>query len=328
MSSAIELSMLKLNVARQTSDTTAHLIDRVAELILECDAILFTSGAGMGVRSGFGTFRGLGASVWPPLRKEPEIDYIDIADPKWFRKLQGNSSKHDTANFAYAFWSDLYNTYSSTPFHIGYSICKRWSELSHMKFVFSFTSNIDGHWIKSGWNDSSVLECHGSVDYMQCVDNCCKHIWVTKDQLKLTIDPDTDCVIDSLPICSGCNQLARPNVMMFSDWEFSGDRCNEKFGLYAKFQKDVATVKARLLIIELGAGITVPTVRMESERLFTDKRWAAHLVRINAAPENSIIDLEHRSRSDGEAIELSLDALTALTLIDIAIKTKDRKTKN
>jgi len=110
MSTASKLPTLKLNVVQQASDTTERLIDRVAELILDCDAILFTSGAGMGVSSGFATFRGLGAVAWPPLRKEPVIDYTDIVNPRWFRKPQGNSSKRDTVNFVYAFWSDLYNT--------------------------------------------------------------------------------------------------------------------------------------------------------------------------------------------------------------------------
>ena len=89
-------------------------------------------------------------------------------------------------------------------------------------------------------------------------------------------------------------------------------------------QKDVALAKARLLIVELGADIIVPTVRMESKRIFTDKRWAAHLIWINAAAEHSIIGLDHRNTSKGEAIELSLDALTALTLIDVAIKSKKK----
>jgi NAD-dependent SIR2 family protein deacetylase len=322
MSSASASHKLKQNTVQKISVETEQKIDKVAELILDCDAILFTSGAGMGVSSGLGTFRGSAAGVWPPLLQDPKFDYIDICCPDWFHKPQGNSSKHDTANFAYAFWTDRYNEYASTTPHRGYSIAKQWSELDHIKFAFTFTSNIDGHWIKSGWSDASVFECHGSIHYMQCVNNCCQRAWPTNSDLQLKVDPKTNCVNDSLPVCSDCHSLARPNVLMFNDWHFAGQRYNENIGLFNQFISDVATAKAKLLIIELGAGTTVPSVRNESERLFTDKRWTAHLVRINPLAEHSTINESIRSKSQGQALELTLDALIALTLIDQAIKKK------
>ncbi|CAF1030407.1 unnamed protein product [Didymodactylos carnosus] len=276
----------------------------------------------MGVSSGFGTFQGIAASVWLPLLQPSKLDYTDIVNPSWFHKPQGNSSNHDTANFAYAFWSDRYNAYTSTAPHLGYFICKQWSELSHIKSAFSFTSNIDGHWIKSGWNESSVLECHGSIHYMQCVNDCRKRIWATKNELKLTVDPKTNCVTDPLPLCSDCNGLARPNVLMFDDWaKFSGNRHDESFCHYGQFKSDIAAAKTKLLVIELGAGTTVPSVRIESELAFTDKRWTAHLIRINPLAEHAVIDA-YRNKSKGQALELPLDALTALTLIDREVKKK------
>jgi hypothetical protein len=53
-----------------------------------------------------------------------------------------------------------------------------------------------------------------------------------------------------------------------------------------------------------------------------DKRWTAHLVRINLLAEHSTIDTYIRSKSKGQALEITLDALTALVLIDKAIKNK------
>ncbi|CAF0935982.1 unnamed protein product [Rotaria sordida] len=322
MASTKLLEDIKTDVQQKTNAEMQSLIEKAADLVLNCEAILFTSGAGMGVSSGLGTFRGAAAGVWPPLLKHPELDFTDMSNPQWFRKPQGNSDKHNTANFGYAFWAYRYNAYTSAAPHLGYEITKRWSELNNVKSSFSFTSNIDGHWIKSGWNESAVLECHGSVHYMQCIDQCRKHIWDTNNALKLNVDSKTDCVIDPLPQCPDCKNLARPNVLMFGDWEYLDDRLNEQIVHYEKFKSDIAGAKGRLLIIELGAGTAVPTVRAQSEVIFADSRWTADFIRINPLEEHSIISLYYKNKSKGQTIEIALDALTALKLIDEAIKKK------
>ena len=303
-------------------DQMQSLIDKAGELVLKCNAILFTSGAGMGVGSGLGTFRGVAAGVWPPLLKHPHLDFTDMSNPQWFSKPQGNSDKHNTANFGYAFWAFRYNAYASATPHRGYEIAKQWSEMKHVKYSFSFTSNIDGHWIKSDWKESSVLECHGSVHYMQCVNNCSEKIWQTKNALQLNVDPNTDCVIDPLPECPFCHQLARPNVLMFGDWDFLSNRYDEQNSHYNKFKSNISKEKCRLLIIELGAGTAVPTVRRESERFFTDSSITSDFIRINPFKEHATIGSRDTERSQGQAIELPLDALTALTLIQQSIDKK------
>ena len=140
--------------------------------------------------------------------------------------------------------------------------------------------------------------------------------------MKLTVDPKTNCVIDHLPLCPNCHELARPNVLMFGDWEYIGNRTNEQRTHYRQFKSSLAAAKSKLLIIELGAGTAVPTVRCESEDTFIDPRWTAHFVRINPFAEHAIINAYHRNKCKGQALELSLDALTALTLIDEALQKK------
>jgi hypothetical protein len=112
MASANPSENIKTDLLQTTNAEMKPLINKAAELILNCEAILFTSGAGMGVSSGLGTFRGIAAGVWPPLLKHPELDFTDMSNPQWFRKPQGNSDKHNTANFGYAFWSYRYTAYT------------------------------------------------------------------------------------------------------------------------------------------------------------------------------------------------------------------------
>ena len=310
---------LKLN---ETNNQIQQTVEQAANLLSECDALLFTSGAGMGVGSGLGTFRGIAAGVWPPLLEHPDLDFTDMSNPSWFRRPQGNSPKHDTANFGYAFWAYRYEAYTSAAPHLGYTIAKQWSELPHIKSAFSFTSNIDGHWMKSGWDTSKVIECHGSIDYLQCVKNCSGRIWPTNGALKLQVDPKTNCVIDPLPSCPDCGALARPNVLMFGDGGYFGQRRSEQYAHYDRFHAELKASKAKLLIIELGAGKAVPTVRHESEQAFTDSRWTAHFIRINPQAEDAVIPNNLKKNASGKALELPLDALTALTRIDEALEQK------
>lgn len=302
-------------------DEMKSLISKAADLVLNCNAILFTSGAGMGVGSGLGTFRGVAAGVWPPLLKHRNLDFTDMSNPSWFCKPEGNTVDHNTANFGYAFWAYRYNAYASSEPHIGYKIAKQWSEMDHVKHSFSFTSNIDGHWIRSGWNESSIYECHGSIHYMQCVEQCSEDIWETNDALQLEVDPKTDCAIGPLPKCRNCQKLARPNVLMFGDYGFVPNRSDEQMDNYNKFFKNLSE-DCRILIIELGAGTAVPTVRQESQAIFKDSKWAADFIRINPLKEHATIHSSYKQNPKKQTIELTLDALTALTLINNEIMKK------
>jgi hypothetical protein len=109
---------------------------------------------------------------------------------------------------------------------------------------------------------------------------------------------------------------------MFNDWKYSGARYNEQIKRYEQFKSNILETKSKLLIIELGAGTTVPSVRNESETMFNDKRWIAHLVRINPSTEHSMIDECYKNKNKKLTFELSMDALTALTLIDQAVNMK------
>jgi hypothetical protein len=50
----------------------------------------------------------------------------------------------------------------------------------------------------------------------------------TNDLLKLNLDPS--------PLCPHCNQLSRPNVLMFDDWEYLGTRYNQQIKRYEQFK--------------------------------------------------------------------------------------------
>lgn len=109
---------------------------------------------------------------------------------------------------------------------------------------------------------------------------------------------------------------------MFGDWGYFGEHLHEQRARYNQFCRDLSASKAKLLIIELGAGTAVPTVRYESQRTFTDRQWTSNLIRVNPQADDALVPASCKEDAKGQALELPMDALTALTRIDEAFKLK------
>ena len=90
------------------------------------------------------------------------------------------------------------NLYRSTQPHEGFSILKKWGE-SKKNGYFVFTSNVDGHFQKAGFPEDRVVECHGSLNYLQAI-NGHGNIWPVPDDMQLTVDEDTMRTPDALPM--------------------------------------------------------------------------------------------------------------------------------
>ena len=164
--------------ATPTSRSQQELIQEAAKVIQEADALLISTGAGFGVDSGLGTYRGRFSGVWAPL-KALGIDYVDATDPSLFRT---------DPRLAWAYWASSFDQYTnkSTP-HKGYTIIKRWARGKKHR-LFSITSNIDGHWCRTV-GENSVLEVHGSVTHMQRQDGKKCPVWKTEEGVRLIVGP-------------------------------------------------------------------------------------------------------------------------------------------
>lgn len=168
--------------ATPTLKSQQESIKEAAKVIQEADALLISTGAGFGVDSGLGTYRGRFSGVWAPL-KALGIDYVDATDPSLFRT---------DPRLAWAYWASSFDQYTnkSTP-HEGYTIIKRWARGKKHR-LFSITSNIDGHWCRTV-GEKSVLEVHGSVTHMQRQDGKKCPVWKTEEaKLKPLLPPAWD----------------------------------------------------------------------------------------------------------------------------------------
>ena len=226
---------------------------QAARELERAEALLIGAGAGMGVDSGLPDFRGNEGfwNAYPPLKKLG-VNFVSMANPDWF---------HRDPELAWGFYGHRYDLYRTTKPHAGYDILQRLADrLPGGCFVF--TSNVDGHFQRAGFDPDRVFEVHGSLQHAQCLAGCSTRIWKLKADI--TVDPDTFRAAPPLPSCPGCGGLARPNVLMFGDWEWLDGRAREQ----ARYYQDwLESLDGRpLAAVELGAGASIPTVRLECER--------------------------------------------------------------
>jgi len=254
-------------------------IKNAARAVKEAKYLLITAGAGMGVDSGLPDFRG-DEGFWKayPVARKLGLNFQALANPRWF---------DINPRLAWAFYGHRLNMYRNTSPHEGFNILLN---MPHNKFVF--TSNVDGHFQKAGFSEMKVVEIHGSIHYLQCSQPCCESIWENNEEIQ--IDEERFEAAE-FPHCKYCKTVARPNILMFSDLRFVEKRVNLQL---ARFEYWLSQINDKLVIIEIGAGKAVPTVRMMSERIRS--RFGAKLIRINPL------------EADGADIQIKKGALEAL----------------
>lgn len=245
--------------------------DTAAQWILEADALVVGTGAGMGVDSGLPTCRGRHSST---RLRQVGFGYADMCNAQ---RLIENPS------LAWTFWVHCQNLYATAVPHEGYGIIRSWAE-TMPSGAFSYTTNVDGHWSVAGWGSERIYERHGSVFSLQCSTPCCSHVWpelVTSGRVKRH---------SALPSCPTCQAPARPNVVMDSDTAFvRNERGRAQQLNYKAWKKSVDALKgpnlvmpspqAKVVCLEIGASTVSPHVRTEMEKIAGDMH--ARLIRIN-----------------------------------------------
>lgn len=236
-------------------------INELCAWLKEADGVLITAGAGMGVDSGLPDFRG-DKGFWEayPALAQAGIRFVDAANPKTF---------HVNPRQAWGFYGHRLQLYRRTKPHAGFDILRQLGKhLAHDYFVY--TSNVDGQFQRAGFDSHRIHECHGSIHFTQCLMNCTQQVYAA-DELTISIDENSCQWLGTLPLCRSCGSPLRPNILMFDDWHWNDRRqVQQEARLFDWLQQ----VK-RPLVIELGAGSHIPTVRRFGE----EHAW--RIVRVN-----------------------------------------------
>jgi NAD-dependent SIR2 family protein deacetylase len=239
---------------------------QAAKAIAQADSVVITAGAGMGVDSGLPDFRG-SDGFWRayPAFAALGLRFAELASPVWFRR--------DPA-LAWGFYGHRRNLYRDMLPHAGFAILKGWAErMSDGAFVF--TSNVDGQFQKAGFADAQIVECHGSIFHAQCSTPCSQALWL--DAAPVAVDENTMRAHPPFPLCPHCREVARPNILMFNDGGWLEERTEQQIARFQTWLEQSAG--EQMVVIEMGAGSAIPTVRHMSETLM--RQMGATLIRIN-----------------------------------------------
>ena len=263
------------------------LFEDAAKLIASADGLLITAGAGMGVDSGLPDFRGDEGfwTVYPSLGNSG-VEFCSIANPDAFRK---------NPRQAWGFYGHRLALYRKTVPHEGFGILKEIGDRMPAG-AFVITSNVDGQFQKSGFSDTKILEIHGSIHRLQCLANCRQKVWSAQAIVPIIDDDICKWVGEDLPTCDKCGKLARPNILMFEDWGWVGMCADLQRSALQSWENQISTK----VVVELGAGIDIPSIRRISEN------QGCPVIRIN--PRDARI-------REGAGLSLAMGAKDALKAI-------------
>jgi NAD-dependent SIR2 family protein deacetylase len=161
------------NGCKQEADSGNQLLDSykiAADLIRRADGILIVAGAGIGVDSGLPDYRGP-SGFW---RAYPGLENLglsleDMSHPDWFEQ--------DPAA-AWGFYGHRAELYLHAIPHAGFAILRQITRLKQGNY-FVFTSNIDGQFSKASFEETKLFEAHGTLAYLQCLNESCPQVWRT-----------------------------------------------------------------------------------------------------------------------------------------------------
>ncbi|MFN4327635.1 MAG: SIR2 family NAD-dependent protein deacylase [Limnobacter sp.] len=254
--------------SNSTADQPTELQEKLrkaAELVKQADALLILAGAGMGVDSGLPDFRGNDGfwQAYPALGKSG-LSFQDIATHREFQK---------NPRRAWGFYGHRLNLYRHTQPHAGFGILKQWA-LCMPNGHYLYTSNVDGQFQKAGFDNTYIVECHGSIHHLQCMKNCRGQIWLA-DGFEPIVDEQRCELTNEYPRCAHCGGLARPNILMFDDHMWDSQRTESQIMHFRTWLEGVLGRGSNLLTIEIGAGTSIPRIRNMANQLPTP------LIRIN-----------------------------------------------
>jgi NAD-dependent SIR2 family protein deacetylase len=267
---------------------------RAAEAVRQAKTLLITAGAGMGVDSGLPDFRGDKGfwQAYPPYERLG-LSFVEAANPAHFEQ---------DPFFGWGFYGHRANLYRETVPHRGFEILRELIDRFALDW-FVVTSNVDGQFQKAGYDDEKVLEVHGTIHYLQCTRPCSLAIW--HNEVEIAVDLAT-MRSRSVPKCIRCGGVARPNILMFGDVSWIDQRTRLQEARFREFLEERSG--KGLVVVEMGAGTAIPTIRSLGERLTS--RNGGTLIRINP----------REFRVDEPQISLPYGALDGLEGLEAALQ--------
>ena len=266
-----------------------EILHKASDLIKKSNRTLFLTSAGMSADSNIPTFRDKDGywKNFPPF-KEKNLEAQDLASPWAFR----NELPH-----AWAFYEWRRRNADENQPHEGYKIINKWLEAQD---GFIHTTNTDGLHLRSGCPEDKILEVHGSMWRLQCLDTCSYQFW--EDISVPLCDLNTGSMkASNYPVCRNCRGIARPHILMFGDGEYIGHP--EQEGSFKRFVQEPID-----LAILVGSSGAVPTNDYIALHLM---ERGTPVINVNLDPSsNRIVNTDYFLEMKGKEAFVELDRIT------------------
>lgn len=231
--------------------------------IAECDALLIIAGAGMSVDSGIFTYRGTNG-IW---NKSIKIGYESYR----YDEISSLKMWKEFPFLAWGFKANFYSMMRSCEPHEGYYKLLDYLKNKKNNNYFICTSNIDNYFERAGFDKDKIYEVHGTMKLLQCMDKKCSIrngvIEMTEKHMPI-IDKDT-LISSNLPKCPNCNNILRPNVSMFGDFDFYGKPYEFSKRKMENWIYENEKKNSKLIILEIGCGINPHSLRMNNGKMLS-----------------------------------------------------------
>lgn len=248
-------------------------ITKAAKLINEADYILVGAGAGLSAAGGLNYSDSKLFRKWFSKLSELGIETIGEAISFYWKADASNRRSF------WAYWANhinniRYETPVLKPYLDLYEILKG-------KSYFIITTNVDGQFVKAGFDKEKIFAPQGDYGLFQCDKPCCDELYNNKaiiDKMIANMDKDKFQVQEeNIPRCPKCGSYMVKNLRVDDTFVEAPHMIKQED--YMDFVNN--SMNGNLLLLELGVGFNTPgIIRWPFERIVSEHPDAV-LMRMN-----------------------------------------------
>lgn len=187
------------------------------------------------------------------------------------------------------------NRYNKTPLKLYEELYK----IAKDKNYFILSTNVDGQFYNSGFDENKIFEVQGDYGYLQCENACHNKLYDNKELVHKWIENTKDCKIPSelvmkCPVCGGnmdMNLRKDANFVQDEKWYVQAER-------YKEFLKEVEN--KNVVLLEIGVGFNTPGIIRYPFEQMVKANDKIRLIRINKDYPMPMLDIRNKTVSFDE----------------------------
>ena len=256
-------------------------ITKAKQMIAETDCIIIGAGSGLSSAAGL-EYSG----------ESFETNFKNFIKKYNFSDLY-SASFYDfkTQEEKWAFFAKMIevNRYNKTPLKLYEDLYK----IVKDKKYFVLSTNVDGQFYNSGFDESKVFEVQGDYQYLQCENACHNKLYDNKELVHKWLENTRDCKIPSelvmkCPVCGGnmdMNLRKDANFVQDENWYKQAER-------YKEFLKEAEN--KNVVLLEIGVGFNTPGIIRYPFEQMVKANSKTILIRINKDYPMPMLDIKNK----------------------------------